>query len=156
MKLTTYTDFGLRTLMYLATLPEGELSSVAHVAKLYDVSRNHLVKVVNQLAREGYIKAIRGKNGGIRLGQAPENINVGDVIRSLENNINGIDCGSPACYIVRICRLKDALKEAMEAFLAVMGSYTLADLISNRDELMAVFSTLEPAVNIPAVNIEVK
>lgn len=148
MKLTTYTDFGLRTLMYLATLPEGELSSVGQVSKLYDVSRNHLVKVVNQLAREGYIKAVRGKNGGIRLAKPARDINVGQVIRSLENNLNGIDCGSPACYLVRICLLKDALKEAMEAFLAVMESYTLADLISNRDELMSVFSELEPAVNI--------
>ena len=144
MKLTTYTDFGLRTLMYLATLPEGELSSVAHVAKLYDVSRNHLVKVVNQLAREGYVKAIRGKNGGIRLGQAAADINVGQVIRSLENNLDGIDCGSPACYLVKVCRLKDALKEAMEAFLSVMEAYTLADLISNRDELMIIFTELEP------------
>lgn len=144
MKLTTYTDFGLRTLMYLATLPEGELSSVAHVAKLYDVSRNHLVKVVNQLAREGYVKAIRGKNGGIRLGQAAADINVGQVIRSLENNLDGIDCGSPACYLVKVCRLKDALKEAMEAFLGVMEAYTLADLISNRDELMIIFTELEP------------
>ena len=144
MKLTTYTDFGLRTLMYLATLPEGKLSSVAHVAKLYDVSRNHLVKVVNQLAREGYIHAIRGKNGGIRLAHPSGDINVGQVIRSLENNLNGIDCGSPACYLVKVCRLKDALKEAMEAFLGVMESYTLADLISNRDELMVIFSELEP------------
>lgn len=144
MKLTTYTDFGLRTLMYLATLPEGELSSVGRVSSLYDVSRNHLVKVVNQLAREGYIQALRGKNGGIRLGMAPADINVGAVIRSLENNLNGIDCGSPACYLVKVCRLKDALKEAMEAFLSVMESYTLADLISNRDELMIIFTELEP------------
>ena len=144
MKLTTYTDFGLRTLMYLATLPEGKLSSVGHVATLYDVSRNHLVKVVNQLAREGYIHAVRGKNGGIRLAEAPSDINVGKVIRSLETNLKGIDCGSPACYLVKVCRLKDALKEAMEAFLGVMESYTLADLISNRDELMIIFTELEP------------
>ncbi|ART80082.1 Rrf2 family transcriptional regulator [Oceanisphaera avium] len=148
MKLTTYTDFGLRTLMYLATLPEGELSSVAHVSKLYDVSRNHLVKVVNQLAREGYVRAIRGKNGGIRLAQAPQDINVGQVIRALENNLEGIDCGSPACYLVKICRLKDALKEAMEAFIGVMEGYTLADLVSNREELMTVFAALEPVAGI--------
>ncbi|MGB5855059.1 MAG: Rrf2 family transcriptional regulator [Oceanisphaera sp.] len=144
MKLTTYTDFGLRTLMYLATLPEGKLTSVAHVSEVYKISRNHLVKVVNQLAREGYIRAIRGKNGGICLARSPGDINVGQVIRSLETNIKGIDCGSPACYLVRICRLKDALKQAMDAFLQVMDSYTLADLIGNRDELMVIFSELEP------------
>lgn len=145
MKLTTYTDFGLRTLMYLATLPEGELTSVAHVSKVYEISRNHLVKIVNQLAREGYVRAVRGKNGGICLARTPADINIGLVIRSLENNIQGIDCGSPACYLVKICRLKDALKQAMDAFLAVMDGYTLADLIGNRDELMVIFSELEPA-----------
>ncbi|WP_417615941.1 Rrf2 family transcriptional regulator [Oceanisphaera sp.] len=145
MKLTTYTDFGLRTLMYLATLPEGELTSVAHVSEVYQISRNHLVKVVNQLAREGYIRAVRGKNGGICLARPQADINVGQVIRSLENNLNGIDCGSPACYLVRVCRLKDALKLAMEAFLQVMDGYTLADLTDNRDELMVIFSELEPA-----------
>ncbi|MBO1519322.1 Rrf2 family transcriptional regulator [Oceanisphaera pacifica] len=144
MKLTTYTDFGLRTLMYLATLPEGELTSVAHVANVYEISRNHLVKIVNQLAREGYIRAIRGKNGGICLARKPADINIGTVIRTLENNIQGIDCGSPACYLVKVCRLKDALKKAMDAFLAVMDGYTLADLIGNRDELMVIFSELDP------------
>lgn len=144
MKLTTYTDFGLRTLMYLATLPEGELTSVAHVSNVYEISRNHLVKIVNQLAREGYIRAIRGKNGGICLAHKPADINIGAVIRTLESNIQGIDCGSPACYLVKICRLKDALKKAMDAFLAVMDGYTLADLIGNRDELMVIFSELEP------------
>jgi Rrf2 family transcriptional regulator, nitric oxide-sensitive transcriptional repressor len=143
MKLTTYTDFGLRTLMYLATLPERELTSVAQVSRLYDISRNHLVKVVNQLAREGYIHAVRGKNGGIRLAQTPGDINIGQVIRALENNLNGIDCGSPACHLVPACRLKDALKLAMEAFLQVMEGYTLADMVGNREELMIIFSQLE-------------
>ncbi|WP_116475081.1 nitric oxide-sensing transcriptional repressor NsrR [Zobellella maritima] len=144
MKLTTYTDFGLRAMMYLATLPAAELTSVAHVSTLYGVSRNHMVKVVNQLARQGYIHAVRGKNGGIRLAKPAEQINVGQVIRSLEHNLNGIDCGSPACHLVRVCRLKDALKLAMDAFLRVMDSYTLADLVENREELMVIFEQLEP------------
>lgn len=143
MKLTTYTDFGLRALMYLATLPEGELTSVAKVSALYDVSRNHMVKVINQLAREGYIYALRGKNGGIRLAREPGHINIGRVIRLLENNLSGIDCGRPACHLVPACRLRSALAEAMEAFLQVMEKYTLADLISNRDELLPIFSHLE-------------
>ncbi|MCT7654964.1 Rrf2 family transcriptional regulator [Oceanimonas sp. NS1] len=143
MKLTTYTDFGLRALMYLATLPRGELTSVARVSALYDVSRNHMVKVINQLAREGYVEALRGKNGGIRLARAPRDINAGKVIRLLEHNLRGIDCGSPACPLVPACRLRDALAEAMEAFLQVMEGYTLADLVDNRKELMVIFSTLE-------------
>lgn len=143
MKLTTYTDFGLRALMYLATLPDGELTSVAKVSALYDVSRNHMVKVINQLAREGYIYALRGKNGGIRLAREARDINVGRVIRLLESNLNGIDCGRPTCHLVPACRLKNALAEAMEAFLQVMEKYTLADLVSNRDELLPIFSHLE-------------
>ncbi|GHA08376.1 Rrf2 family transcriptional regulator [Oceanisphaera arctica] len=150
MKLTTYTDFGLRTLMYLATLPEGQLTSVAQVSSLYDISRNHLVKVVNQLAREGYIHAIRGKNGGIRLAKSSGDINVGQVIRALENNLNGIDCGSPACYLVPVCRLRDALKLAMEAFLQVLEGYTLADLTGNREELMVIFNQLEVQAGKPS------
>ena len=99
--------------------------------------------MVNQLAREGYIKAIRGKNGGIKLGRPAQKINVGEVIRSLEGNLDGIDCGSPACYLVRVCRLKSALKEAMDAFISVMEEYTLADLIANEDELMVIFTDRE-------------
>jgi len=140
MRLTSYTDFGLRALLYLATLPEGELSSVAKVSALYDVSRNHMVKVVNQLVKLGYLQSQRGKNGGIRMACAPETVNIGQVIRALEGNLDGIDCGSPACHIVSVCLLK------MNAFLAVMDSYTLQDLLANRDELQKVFGELIPTL----------
>jgi len=144
MRLTSYTDFGLRALLYLATLPEGELSSVAKVSALYGVSRNHMVKVVNQLVKLGYLQSQRGKNGGIRMACSPATINIGQVIRALEGNLDGIDCGSPACQIVSACLLKRALKEAMDAFLAVMDGYTLQDLLANRDELQRVFGELIP------------
>lgn len=146
MRLTSYTDFGLRALLYLATLPEGELSSVAKVSALYGVSRNHMVKVVNQLVKLGYLQSQRGKNGGIRMTCDPATINIGQVIRALEGNLDGIDCGSPACHIVSVCLLKSALKEAMDAFLAVMDSYTLQDLLANRDELQRVFGELIPTL----------
>ncbi|MBO0503240.1 Rrf2 family transcriptional regulator [Aeromonas veronii] len=146
MRLTSYTDFGLRALLYLATLPEGELSSVAKVSALYGVSRNHMVKVVNQLVKLGYLQSQRGKNGGIRMACDPATINIGQVIRALEGNLDGIDCGSPACHIVSVCLLKSALKEAMDAFLAVMDSYTLHDLLANRDELQRVFGELIPTL----------
>lgn len=139
MRLTSYTDFGLRALLYLATLPQGELSSVAKVSALYDVSRNHMVKVINQLVKLGYLGSQRGKNGGIWLAVAPEEINIGAVIRRLESNLDGIDCGSPICHIVPACQLRLALKEAMNAFLAVMDGYTLADLLINREQLMPFF-----------------
>ncbi|MGL5030942.1 MAG: Rrf2 family transcriptional regulator [Aeromonas sp.] len=146
MRLTSYTDFGLRALLYLATLPEGELSSVAKVSALYGVSRNHMVKVVNQLVKLGYLHSQRGKNGGIRIACDPATINVGHVIRALEGNLDGIDCGSPICHIVSVCLLKSALREAMDAFLAVMDSYTLDDLLANRDEWQRIFSQLIPTL----------
>ena len=146
MRLTSYTDFGLRALLYLATLPEGELSSVAKVSALYGVSRNHMVKVVNQLVKLGYLQSQRGKNGGIRMACDPATINIGQVIRALEGNLDGIDCGSPVCHIVSACLLKSALREAMDAFLAVMDSYTLQDLLANRDELQRVFGELIPTL----------
>ena len=146
MRLTSYTDFGLRALLYLATLPEGELSSVAKVSALYDVSRNHMVKVVNKLVKLGYLQSQRGKNGGIRMACAPETGNSGQVIRALEGNLDGIDCNAPGCHIVSVCLLKSALKEAMNAFLAVMDSYTLQDLLANRDELQKVFGELIPTL----------
>ncbi|MGL5290307.1 MAG: Rrf2 family transcriptional regulator [Vibrionaceae bacterium] len=148
MRLTSYTDFGLRALLYLATLPQGELSSVAKVSALYGVSRNHMVKVINQLVKLGYLQAQRGKNGGIRMTRDPASINIGQVIRALENNLDGIDCSSPACHIVSACLLKNALKKAIEAFLAVMDSYTLQDLLANRDELQSVFDQLIPTLTL--------
>ncbi|MGY3869395.1 Rrf2 family transcriptional regulator [Aeromonas crassostreae] len=150
MRLTSYTDFGLRALIYLATLPEGELSSVAKVSALYGVSRNHMVKVVNQLVKLGYLQSQRGKHGGIRLACAPDAINIGQVIRELEGNLDGIDCHSPACHIISVCLLKGALKDAMNAFLTVMDGYSLQDLLANRSELEQVFGQLIPTLTIPA------
>ncbi|MEW7865995.1 Rrf2 family transcriptional regulator [Aeromonas diversa] len=148
MRLTSYTDFGLRALLYLATLPEGELSSVGKVSALYDVSRNHMVKVINQLVKLGYLGSQRGKNGGIWLAVKPAGVNVGAVIRELEGNLDGIDCGSPVCHIVSVCLLKGALKEAMSAFLRVMDGYTLEDLLANRSELQQVFGQLIPTLTV--------
>ncbi|PJG59126.1 Rrf2 family transcriptional regulator [Aeromonas cavernicola] len=148
MKLTSYTDFGLRALIYLATLPEGELSSVAKVSAMYDVSRNHMVKVVNQLVKLGYLQSQRGKHGGIRLACAPATINIGQVIRGLEGNLDGIDCHAPTCHIVSVCLLKGALKQAMAAFLTVMDGYTLQDLLANRSELQQVFGAVIPTLSL--------
>ncbi|RDK96752.1 BadM/Rrf2 family transcriptional regulator [Enterobacillus tribolii] len=138
MKLTTYTDFGLRALMFLALLPPGQRSNVADISTYYDISRNHMVKVVGQLASLGYVRAIRGKNGGIELARAPQEVNVGKVIRELENNLDGIDCSAPYCKLIHVCRLQRALKAGMEAFLTAMEDYTLADLVENREELITV------------------
>lgn len=154
MRLTSYTDFGLRALLYLATLPEGELSSVAKVSALYGVSRNHMVKVINQLVKLGYLGSQRGKNGGIWLAVKPAEVNIGAVIRELEGNLDGIDCGSPACHIVSVCLLKNALKEAMNAFLSVMDGYSLEALLANKAELQQVFGELIPTLMVEEAPLE--
>lgn len=147
MRLTSFTDFGLRTLMYLASLPQEHLSSVAEVSAIYHVSQNHMVKVVGQLRKLGYIQAIRGKNGGICLAMAPNQINIGEVIRNLENHLDGVDCTSSACQLIQCCELKKALAQAMEAFLTAMENYTLADLIVNQKQLEPLWVNQEHLKN---------
>lgn len=136
MRLTAFTDFGLRTLMYLASLEEEQLSSVSEVASIYNVSQNHMVKVIGQLARLGYVQTIRGKNGGIRLAMKPTDINIGDVVAKMENHLDGVDCISTSCQLIPCCKLKHALAEAMNAFLDSLRRYTLADLVANKSELI--------------------
>lgn len=140
MRLTTFTDFGLRTLMYLASQPVQTLSSVAEVAKVYNCSQNHLVKVVGKLKKLGYLQAIRGKNGGICLAKNPLDISVGMVIRQLENHLDGVDCNTTNCQLVNCCKLKKALQEAMESFLSTMDNYTLADLQGSQAELDQIWT----------------
>ncbi len=139
MKLTTYTDYGLRALMFMACLPPGSRSSVNAISEHYGISRNHMVKVVVQLSSLGYLNSLRGKNGGITLARAPNYIRIGQVIRDLENNLNGVDCNSPGCKLIPVCRLTRALKTGMEAFLIAMDEFTLADLVhGNAEQIIAI------------------
>ncbi|PKG37229.1 Rrf2 family transcriptional regulator [Psychromonas sp. Urea-02u-13] len=136
MRLTTYTDSGLRALIYLASLPKEQLSSVAEVAAVYQLSYNNLAKIVGHLKKIGYVRALQGKNGGIQLALTADKINIGEVISHLENHLDGVDCASTACKLQSVCRLQQALILAMHAFIGVMNEYTLADLISNKEQLM--------------------
>jgi len=136
MRLTTFTDIGLRALMYLATRPEGYKSSITEVTEAYDLSRNHVVKVVHQLARAGLIHSIRGKGGGIMLGKPADEIRIGQVVMALEESLQVVDCTKPVCKILPACRLKGVLKEGMDAFIGVLDQYTLADLIGNKKDLI--------------------
>lgn len=136
MRISTFTDFGLRTLVHLAQLPDGQLSSVQEVAKVYNISKNHLVKVTGQLQKGGYIHTFRGQNGGITLAQPADQIRIGEVIAHLENHLDGIDCNSPACHLSGNCRLQGALKEGVSAFISSMNQYTLQQMLlpANSDE----------------------
>jgi len=132
MQLTRFSDYSIRTLIYLGLLPPGELSNVASVAAHYDISRNHVVKVVHQLAQLGYIDSVKGKGGGIRLAKPASRICLGEVIRHTEGTLFPINCGEPYCRILPGCRVKGVLQEAMDAFMAVLERYTLADVLEGQ------------------------
>lgn len=128
MRLTRFTDYGLRALIYLALRPE-ELASIAEIAQAYRISENHMVKVVHHLGQAGLVETIRGRNGGIRLARAAADIGVGDVVRLSEPSLALVECqaGEP-CAIGGACLLQGIMDEARDAMLAVLDRYSLADL----------------------------
>ncbi|MDC3416964.1 Rrf2 family transcriptional regulator [Aquibacillus salsiterrae] len=138
MQLTAYTDYTLRALIYLGIRPNSEQSSIKEISDFYNISNNHLSKVVHELGKAGLITTTRGRNGGIRLAKEPKEINVGHVVRHTESPINLVECfdqENNTCKISPACRLKGVLYEALQAYLAVLDSYTLEDMIHNRDQL---------------------
>jgi len=138
MRLTVYSDYAFRVLIYLGTR-QGERATIRGIAECYDISRNHLTKVVHQLGARGYIETVRGKGGGLQLTRDPEGINVGAVLRDTEEGFGLVECmrpeGRDKCRIQGSCRLQGILGEATQAFLAVLDRYTLADLLQNRTAL---------------------
>lgn len=153
MKLTLHTDYALRMLMFLAVEDEGPVT-VSDVAKAYGLSRNHLLKVALNLGRLGYVATTRGRSGGIALALPPENINIGDVVRGMEDGLALVECLRPeggACVISPVCRLKNVMRQATAAFLSVFDTYTLADLSQNASELAAILEKIAPARNTAAV-----
>jgi Rrf2 family nitric oxide-sensitive transcriptional repressor len=135
MRLTTFTDYSLRVLIHLATAPEGR-ATIAQVAEAFDISEHHLVKVVHLLGREGFLVNTRGRGGGLRLAAAPSAISVGRVVRATEGLDVPAECfdrENDQCAISGICRLATVLAEALTAFYRVLDSYTLHDLVHNRD-----------------------
>lgn len=132
MKLTLFTDYSMRVLLHLGAHPD-RLCSIAEVAEAFDISQNHLMKVVNQLARKGYVETVRGRMGGIRLGQPPEEINVGALVRDTEEGFDLVDCAN--CVIAPACGLTGVFAQALGAFLAVLDDYKLSDLLIQRSEL---------------------
>ena len=148
MKLSTYTDYALRTLTFLALKEEG-LSTIAEISDAYGISRNHLMKVVQDLAQGGYVESIRGRGGGLRLGRPAELIRIGDVVRYTEQDMCIVECfaadaGPRGCKLAPACVLKTALGEALRAFLAVLDQYTLADLARPRLSLASLLAMPRP------------
>ena len=132
MRLTLHTDYSLRVLIHLAA-GETERSSISEIAQAYGISRNHLMKVVHELGRGGFIHTIRGRGGGFTLARPPEEIRIGDVVRFSETDLKLVDCTS--CTIRNCCGLIGVLNEARRAFLDVLDRYTIADAAADKDEL---------------------
>ncbi|MBE93776.1 Rrf2 family transcriptional regulator [Marinobacter sp.] len=133
MHITRYTDYSLRVLVYLAVQGD-ELVTIQQIADSYEISRNHLMKVVHQLNKKGYIETVRGKKGGMRLQMAPGDINVGTLVRETEQDLSVVECfaSGDACRITPVCGLKSMFGEALAAFLEVLDRYTLADIIHDQ------------------------
>lgn len=146
MRLTRYTDYGLRTLIYLSLKPEG-LSTVPEIAACYSISEHHLTKIVGELAHLGHIRTVRGRNGGFSLIHKPEEINIGRLVRALEDNFDLVECfqaSDNACPLTPCCPLTGVLREAMESFLAVLDRYTLADIIIPASPMARALSLSAP------------
>ncbi len=150
MQLNSFTDYALRTLIYVvARAPEK--ASLTELAEAYDISRNHLVKVVNRLATLGYLNTTRGRGGGIELGQPAAEINVGAVVRAIEPGFPIAECfrrGENHCRITPVCRLKGVLANARDAFLEELSRHTLADMVANREEILEALKPVNQSVNL--------
>lgn len=132
-------DYSLRVLMYLGSRDD-QLCTISEIARAYGISENHLMKVVNRLSQRGFVEAVRGRNGGLKLGKAAPAIRLGEVLRATEEDFDLVECfgSQDTCRITRVCRLKHALRRALRAYFAELDAWTLADIVSNRQSLRSV------------------
>jgi Rrf2 family nitric oxide-sensitive transcriptional repressor len=140
MRLTAFTDYTLRVLMYLA-LDRSQLATIPQIAAAYGISQNHLMKVVHHLARMGVVESVRGNGGGVRLAHPPEAIRIGEIVRAAEGDAPIVECFSDdprGCRIATVCRLKQVLADGFDALYDSLDRYTLADLTGNRRALTSV------------------
>jgi Rrf2 family nitric oxide-sensitive transcriptional repressor len=139
MKLTRFTDYSLRVLIYLGLKDNGRVT-IREISDAYGISRNHLMKVVSLLTRMGYLDARRGPGGGIALARPPGDIVIADVVRDMEDDLNLVECfcEEGACIIKPMCKLKTALNQALAAYLNTLERYTLLDLLRPRAQLSEV------------------
>lgn len=138
MRLTLYTDYSLRVLLYLGIKGEERLTTIQEIADAYHISKNHLMKVTHDLGQMGLIETIRGRGGGIRLHIPPEQINIGQIVRRTEEDFHLVECfdqENNLCKISPACQLKFALNEALIAYLQVLDRYTLADFLLTKDDM---------------------
>jgi Rrf2 family nitric oxide-sensitive transcriptional repressor len=144
MRLTLYTDYSLRVLLYLAN-KEDENVTITELADFYKISRNHLVKVVHNLGLNGYLLTTRGRHGGLKLARPAKEILIGEVVRSTEPDFDLLECFNPAtdqCVITRSCSLKSVIFNAQASFMGVLDKYTLADIAKASRKSIPTFKSI--------------
>jgi Rrf2 family nitric oxide-sensitive transcriptional repressor len=141
VRLTRYTDYSLRVLIHLA-LHEDRICSIGEISRTYDISQNHLMKVVNALAHDGFVETLRGRAGGMRLARAAKDITVGEVVRRTEDGFQLADCSG--CALAPACGLTGVLQKGAQAMLAVFDSYTIADLLTDKATMLRLASGQSP------------
>jgi Rrf2 family transcriptional regulator, nitric oxide-sensitive transcriptional repressor len=142
LKLTLYTDYSLRVLIYLASKPKDELSNIKEIAEAYGISKNHLMKVTYELGKMEVIETVRGRNGGIKLAKEPDDINIGEIIRKTEEDFHLVECfdgQNNTCAITPVCGLRHVLGKALNAYLTVLDEYTLRDIVANPVDFRLLF-----------------
>jgi len=145
MKLTSYTNYAMRSLQ-LAALKAPDLVRIDDVAQIHNLSRPHIMKIVHELGKAGYLETVRGRNGGFRLARAAQEIVVGEVVRLTEGPLDVVECFNPernTCPLIGICVLSRKLQEATAAFMAVLDDLTIADIAANRGQLMERIAPLD-------------
>jgi Rrf2 family transcriptional regulator, nitric oxide-sensitive transcriptional repressor len=151
MKLTTFTDYSLRVLIFLAAQP-GRRATIAEIATAFDVKENHLTKVVHFLGQIGLLTNVRGKGGGLDLARSPKDIVIGEVVRETEGSVVPAECfgENPGhCCIAPVCHLRGVMQQAIDAFYAVLDACTLEDLAHNRHALAKALFIDRPARVVP-------
>ncbi|MGJ8624535.1 MAG: RrF2 family transcriptional regulator [Yoonia sp.] len=145
MKLTSYTNYALRSLQ-LAAIKSPDLVRIDDVARIHGLSRPHIMKIVHELGKAGYLETVRGRGGGFRLARAPQDIIVGEIVRLNEGSMDVVECFNPdknTCPLIGICVLSRKMQEATAAFLAVLDDLTIADIAANKGQLMDRIAPLE-------------
>ncbi len=148
MKLTSYTNYALRSLQ-LAALRHPALIKVDDVVKVHGLARPHIVKIVHELGKAGYLETVRGRLGGFRLGRPAHEIVVGDVVRLTEGPMELVECFNPdtnTCPLLGVCKLSKSIQAATAAFMAVLDDLTVADIAANRDQLLNRVDPLERGI----------
>ncbi len=143
MQLTLFTDYSLRSLVYIAlkTWDKGNLTTIKDISSDLRISNNHVVKVIHNLSRSGFIETLRGSHGGIRLARSPSEINLGDVVSATENFSCVLHCVHTECTFHQVCLFQGIMRRAATAFIKELSQNTLADLVSERDRLLSALET---------------